>query len=136
MELIPNVGIGSLRFGMSPAEVRAVRPEEQTYEEWMGGNLNDSLLYHGLIIGFDECNSTGPLPDSRLTRICVLGREDAVIWGQAICDWTKETVTSHLDRSRIPCRMLDSGDVSVQALSLSLSFDDSGRLEYVEMWGR
>ena len=134
MELVPKVGIGPLRFGMSPVEVRALLPEESTYEEWMGGNLNDSLLYHGLIIGFDECDSMGPLPDSRLNRICVFGREDAVIWGRGICDWTKEEATTHLDQSRISYRNLDSGDVSVQDLSLTLSFDNSNHLEYVEVW--
>ena len=134
MELIPKVGFGRLRFGMTPAEVGALVPEESTYEEWMGGNLNDSLLYHGLIIGFDECDSTGPLPDSGLNRICVFGREDAVIWGKSICDWTKAAAATHLDQNLIPYRILNSGDVSVQGLSLSLSFDDSDRLEYVEVW--
>ena len=53
MEVIPNIGIGPVRFGMSPAEALAAIPEGQKYEEWMGGNRNDSLLFHGLILGFD-----------------------------------------------------------------------------------
>ena len=53
MEVIPNIGVGPVRFGMSPAEVLTAIPEGQKYEEWMGGNRNDSLLFHGLILGFD-----------------------------------------------------------------------------------
>jgi len=46
MEIIPDIGLGSMRFGMSPDEVVALMGEAQTYEDWMGGNLNDSLVYH------------------------------------------------------------------------------------------
>ena len=41
MEIIPKVGIGPLHFGMNPDQVRALFAEEETYEDWMGGNLND-----------------------------------------------------------------------------------------------
>ena len=46
---------------MSPDEVVALMGEEQTYEDWMGGNLNDSLLYHHLIIGFDKYDGLSPV---------------------------------------------------------------------------
>jgi len=92
MDVIPEVGIGPARFGMSPAEVTASFPEAQRYEDWMGGNLNDSLFYHGLIIGFDRCDSVGPLPHSRLAQITVFDREDARLWERTICDWSKDGV--------------------------------------------
>jgi len=37
---------------MRPNEIVSVFTEPQMYEEWMGGNLNDSLLFQGLILGF------------------------------------------------------------------------------------
>lgn len=134
MELIPNVGLGPLRFGMRPAEVDALFPEEQAYEDWMGGNLNDSMLYRGIIIGFDYCDSDGPLSQSQFREVRVNRREDAVIWGKNISDWRKAEVTDHLERVGTRYRLSTCGDVSVPDLSLLLSFDDSDRLEYVEMW--
>jgi hypothetical protein len=53
LELYPGEGIGLVRIGMSPAEVLAVLDEPQVYEKWMGGNLNDSLLFRGLLFHFD-----------------------------------------------------------------------------------
>jgi hypothetical protein len=63
MEIFPNIGLGPIRFGMNPSQVQAVLGSDRTYEPWMGGNLNDSQLYPGLIIGFDNCDDRGPLKD-------------------------------------------------------------------------
>ena len=136
MDVIPDVGIGPVRFGMSPAEVVACFPEEQKYEDWMGGNRNDSMLYHGLIFGFDSCDSVGPLAQSRLVEITVFEREDARLWEQTISDWSKEWVTEYLERNGIPCEIQESGDLLVRAQSLSLSFSESDQLVYVEAWAR
>jgi hypothetical protein len=135
MDLIPDLGIGSVRFGMSPAEVVACFPEEQTYEDWMGGNRNDSLLYHGLIFGFDSHDNVGPLAHSRLVEVTIFGREDARLWEQAIGHWSKELVTQHLERNSIPYESQQNGDVMIRPQSLSLSFNELDRLEYVEAWG-
>jgi hypothetical protein len=134
MEVFPNVGIGPLRFGMNPAQVLALFSEQQIYEDWMGGNLNDSLLYHGLIIGFDECDGDGPLAHSRFREVRLNRREDTVLWGRNLFDWTKPAVTDHLENGGLPYRLAACGDVSVPDLSLLLAFDESSRLEYVEMW--
>jgi hypothetical protein len=136
MEVLPNVGIGALRFGMNPTEVRALLQEKESYEDWMGGNLNDSLLYRGLIIGFDECDSNGPLTQSRFRELRLNRRDDAVIWGRNLFDWTKAAITDHLEHSGLPYRLSACGDVSVPDSSLLLAFDESGRLEYIEMWAK
>jgi hypothetical protein len=47
MIIYPNQGIGPIKFGMSPEEVKALMGIEEVYEPWMGGNRNDSLLYPG-----------------------------------------------------------------------------------------
>jgi hypothetical protein len=136
MDVIPDVGIGPVRFGMSPAEVIACFPEEQKYEDWMGGNRNDSLLYHGLIFGFDRCDSVGPLAQSTLVEITVFDREDARLWEQKISDWSKEGVIEYLERNGIPCEIQESGDLLVRPQSLSLSFSKFDRLVNVETWAR
>ena len=43
MDILPGQGIGPIRHGMRPAEVLAVFPEPQVYEDWMGGNR--TMLY-------------------------------------------------------------------------------------------
>ena len=53
-DIQPGLGVGPVRFGQTPAEVEAAMAEPQLYEEWMGGNHNDSLFYQGLILGFDH----------------------------------------------------------------------------------
>lgn len=68
LDILPWTGLGPLRFGMKPNEVRRAFDEDQVYEDWMGGNLNDSLLYRGLILGFDKEDSRGPLKDPASAR--------------------------------------------------------------------
>ncbi|HKN65015.1 MAG TPA: hypothetical protein VJW73_01980, partial [Gemmatimonadaceae bacterium] len=82
---------------MTPAEVRAALGEPEGYEEWMGGNLNDSLLFHGLICGFDECDAYGPLSGSALCelRISVPHRGDTVLWGRPLAQWTARDLRQH-----------------------------------------
>ncbi|MBA3530293.1 MAG: hypothetical protein H0T73_00030 [Ardenticatenales bacterium] len=67
MEVLPNQGIGEVRFGMTVTEVKAILGENQKWEEeWMdpihGGH------YPGLQLIF-----TGPgvTDDSRLIEICM-----------------------------------------------------------------
>ena len=134
MEIVPTVGIGPIRFGMCPDEVRALFLEKETYEEWMGGNLNDSLLYRGLIVGFDAHDAYGPLPRGRFDQLRLNGRDDATIWGENISNWTKTSLGEYLQQHRIHYEVHDNGDVLVSSLSLSLAFDDSDSLQYIEMW--
>jgi hypothetical protein len=134
MEVLPNIGLGTIRFGMRPAQVRGLMLEPETYEEWMGGNLNDSLLYRGLILGFDACDAYGPLADSHFTDVGLNRRQDAVIWGQSLLAWTKASIADHLERNAISYELPDNGDLVVSSLSLEMSFDKSGGLEYIGMW--
>ena len=119
---------------MGPAEIRGLFLETETYEEWMGGNLNDSLLYRGLILGFDACDAHGPLAHSHFAEVRLNRREDAVLWGKNLFAWTKASIEDHLQRNGIPYELPDNGDLLVSSLSLAMSFDNSGGLEYVEMW--
>jgi len=119
---------------MTPAEVLRVFPEEQRYEDWMGGNRNDALPYHGLIFGFNECNAAGPIERSRLVEVTIFGREDARLWGQRMSDWSRVSVTEYLERNNIRFELQESGNVLVRSLSLSLSFSELDGLEYVEAW--
>lgn len=130
MEIIPKVGLGELHFGMTPAEIRAKFPKEETYEEWMGGNLDDSLLFHGLILMFDNHDGYGPLHDSRLTDILIQGRSDIRLWGLDLLEWTRDKFVDYLDQTETPYEW--RGSLLVPRYSISASFSNSGNLANFE----
>jgi hypothetical protein len=135
MEIIPNLGLGSLRFGMVPSEVQAVLGSCETYEPWMGGNLNDSLHYPGLIIGFDKCDGRGPVKDSKLVEFRINERADVTFLNKPIFGMPQEefdqTLTQHNIRSE---RNLSS--YLLPELHMELDLDERGRVMWIEFSGR
>ena len=97
-----------------------------------GSNLNDSLLYHHLILGFDKYDGSGPLPEGRLSEIRIRSRKDVTLLEKSVADRTKIETMAHLDRSAIRYAAHDNGDLSVPSYSLSLSFDESGHVDFVD----
>ena len=136
LELLPRRGIGTATFGMTPAEVRAAIREPEGYEEWMGGNLNDSLLFHGLICGFDQCDADGPLPDSafRELRISVSHRGDITLWGRSLAEWMAADLRNHAVSAGIEFETGPHDSISSRTLGLGCDFDPAGRLEEIELW--
>ena len=121
---------------MTPAEVRAALGEPEGYEEWMGGNLNDSLLFHGLICGFDECDAYGPLSGSALRelRISVPHRGDIVLWGRPLAEWTAGDLRQYAVSTRIALEKGSRDSVSSRTLGMACDFDSESRLETIELW--
>ena len=136
LELLPRRGIGTASFGMTPAEVRAPLREPEAYEEWMGGNLNDSLLFHGLICGFDECDAYGPLADSALRelRISVPHRRDVMLWGRPLAEWTARDLREHAVSAGLELETGPHDSISSTTLGMGCDFDAAGRLEGIELW--
>ena len=133
LEIHPGAGIGRVRLGMSPAEVEAVFTEPHKYEEWMGGNLNDALLFHGLIFTFDVCDGRGPLPHARLNLIEVRGRADVDLLGQPLHGWTADDIGRRL-REQGHAVTTDRHSVRIPG-KLELSFDGDGRLDQATISG-
>jgi len=134
MEIIPNIGLGPLRFGMSPKQVRSLLDEPEVYEDWMGGNLNDSLLYKGMILGFDWHDAYGPLPFSEFRGAQINMREDVVVLGKRLLDWKKLSLTDRLEKESVAYELEACGDIRVPEWSLAFSFDDQERLIWLSMW--
>jgi hypothetical protein len=135
LEIHPGKGIGPISIGMRPAEVLAVFPESQTYEEWMGGNLNDALLFPGLRLHFSACDSRAPLPDSTLNWVVIHQRADAYLFGRRVGEWTKDSVLRELLSRGYGAQTPPNGDVNVYE-QIGLSFDGDGRLIWVEVYGQ
>jgi hypothetical protein len=133
-EIDPGRGVGPVRFGQTPAEVEAAMAEPQMYEEWMGGNLNDSLLFRGLILGFDHCNARGPLPKSRLVEARIAARPGAYLFSRPAEEWTRDDLLTFLRLQGHEPDQHHAKDLNVAALGLSITFEHSGKVDYIELW--
>lgn len=134
LDVKPLVGIGPVTFGMSPPEVIAHLGTGQVWEAWMGGNLNDSLVYHGLVLIFDRCDAYGPLEDSRLEYIDVKQREDVRLYGKAANDWTRPDLLRYLEQNAIEFAVLSDGAVSFPQLCFEVGFDSNAHADFLCMW--
>lgn len=133
MEILPKIGLGPLRFGMTPSQVQAVLGSHRTYEAWMGGNLNDSLLYPGLIIGFDECDGSGPLPDSKLVEFRMQGRTDVTFLNKPIFGMPLNELLQTLAQPNIGGEP-GSSYVLLPDLNMEVGLGDQDWVESVEFW--
>lgn len=105
--------------------------ERLEYEEWMGGNLNGSLFYHGLMFDFDACDSRAPLPGSRLVAIHVFRRDDLVLFGQRLRRWRCGLLSRELDRQNVNHFKTSDTDLLCPASNTEFGFDSDGCLESV-----
>ena len=122
------MGLGNVQFGMSPTEVLANFSEEQTFEDWMGGNLNDAISFHRVIFLFDRCNSIGPLPDSSMDQFVVRNRSEIQLWGRPFGYWSRDLVVDYLSENEISFSASVALNIDVNSQSLSLTFDAHGIL--------
>jgi hypothetical protein len=134
LEIIPSQGIGVIKFGARPDEVMAVFGSELVYEDWMGGNLNNSLSYHGLVFRFNECDSHGPLENSTFGELQVWGREDASLYGKSIHNWTKQELIQYCLEHNIQYGTPDNGDLEATQIGFEASFSEKGLLLSAGLW--
>lgn len=120
-------------MGMRPSEVLAAFGEPQVYEHWMGGNLNDALLFHGLRLHFTDCDAHAPLTDSTLNWVVIHQREDAHLFDRRMTEWTKETILEELWDRSYAVETPPNGDVDVPG-QLGMSFGEGERLIWVELY--
>lgn len=126
----PGIGMGPIILGMQPDIIHRVFPEPACYEDWMGGNLNDSLLFHGLILRFSACDSCTPLPESTLIQIIIYQREDVTLFAHPLRAWTKTSLMHTLHAQGFIIHTPPNGDIEVPN-QLCLSFDDAEQLVWV-----
>ena len=134
MEIKPKVGIGCINFGMHPNQIIEIMNEDVCYEPWMGGNLNDSIYYKGLIFGFNECNGPAPSSNAEFRELRIMYRQDLTLFGEPLNSWTRSKISSKLSQIGVNHMSAVSGDISCDELSCVFSFDDLGQLNYIEMW--
>jgi hypothetical protein len=90
------VGVGAVRFGMNPSQVKKLLGDTLVWEEWMGGNLNDAIYYQGIVLFFDDHESVGPRTHSRLEQVAVRPTYPAKWRGVLLADLTRDLIASLL----------------------------------------
>ncbi len=98
MEIKPSSGIGDVTLSSSPSEVKAVFGEK-LWEEWMDGNLNDTLYYKNIIIFFDKCDAYGPLTNAKIAEIQIYKGFNALLFGQNPFEMTALEIQSLLAKN-------------------------------------
>lgn len=124
---------------MNPEGVRANFQEEEHFEEWMGGNLNDALLFRGMVFYFDKEESHGPRPDSKMIDFIVRRPDEVWLAGEPLVWWTRENSIARLKQRQIGFstryvtmenrrrNYLDYAHIlDIESLSLSLFFTEGG----------
>ena len=132
MEIRPNKGIGSIEFGMNPDAVKKLMGSNLLYEEWMGGNLNDALFYSDLIVGFNDCDSDAPLPNSRVVEFRANDSGRIEFNGFTLAELSREVLASMVV---LGCKTKfdQHQDLIFQDLGISFGFDEKGSVCILEM---
>lgn len=129
MDLIPHVGVGPVRFGMKRDDVLSVFGSKQTWEHWMGGNLNDSLFYPGIILYFDRYNSHEPLAEGRLVQIETNTSFPGNLFGRRLTKLCHADVMENAGAYVV--KTFPNGSVEVPALDMHFWFTPEGGLDLV-----
>ena len=122
MELVSN-GIGEIRLGMSPSQVENILGTHHTFEEWMGGNLNDALLYPGLVICFNRSDSNRPLADSQVSEIWIHPNQPTTLAGKEIFSLYKRDIESYFNANGIVFKYV-RGDVCIPEYGWEFCFNE------------
>ncbi len=117
--------VGPFSLGMLYEDVKKMLDEPEVYEDWMGGNLNDSILVQGLVLGFD----VGLFPGAKLDCFDLRYREGAMLFGKKLEEWRLDLFEGFLKDSGVDYvfEYQDEVDVDVSLIDLGLivSFKNS-----------
>ena len=126
----PPYGLGPIKIGATPDEVRAVFGSDLVWEDWMDGNMNNCLYYHGLVFHFDRCDSRAPLPSASLTAIEICRRDDCLFRDRRMTDWTVSAIREILTAEGIAFTSHLKHAIAVPQLKTEISFQPCGRCNH------
>lgn len=126
MEIVPNKGIGTIQFGMTPREVMIIMGEKLVYEVWMGGNLNSSLYYPGIVFWFDKFNGYGSLEVGSLIEIWIHDSFNATYKEIPLFPLKQDAIEELFQLEDIPYTTREVGDyvdISIEAYHWDFCFE-------------
>lgn len=127
-------GIGQIEFGMNPSRVISIMSEYQVYENWMGGNLNSSLLYQGMILDFDKCDSVGLLKTSKFCGVIINSRKDIYLFGRKLIEWNEVEFIEMLTVNNIQFEQFPNKAINSKDLGFEIYFDKEDDSVWLEFW--
>lgn len=133
MEIYPNKGVGDVEFGMNPIAVKEVMGSDLVYEDWMGGNLNDTLFYSDFVVGFNDCDGDEPLPNSHVVEFRANASERVIFNGIALAELSRDILASMVVQG-VKAKLDQNQDVIFQELGVSFGFNENGAVCILEMW--
>jgi hypothetical protein len=133
IDIQPRRGLPEVPFGSAPKSVTDLFGTDLTWEPWMGGNLNDSLYYPGIVFSYDSSDSQAPLPNSRLHSIEVSGSIAGTLLGRQVGAWTKKSLADLLAAGGISLRTAPNDSIHSDGLSLSVWFEPSGAISLLRI---
>lgn len=133
MEIYPNKGIGDIEFGMSPGSVKKIMGSDLVYAEWMGGNLNDTLFYSDLIVGFNDCDGDEPLPDSHVVEFRANASDRIKFNGVSLASLSRNSLASMVVQG-VKAVVDKNHDAIFPELGVCFGFNKNGSVCILEMW--
>jgi hypothetical protein len=134
LTILPGIGVGPIRLGMSREEFLFWFKEPWDSSGWDDGNLDDFMLYRGLRVEFSKYTEYGSLSEERLYSIEVLPRPDVRLFGRRLEEWQWSELFNYLESVGYTPRCLN-GDIEVRNPNMVMSFDETGLLYSFDMWG-
>lgn len=136
MNIVPSQGAGEIRFGMQPHHIKEVMGDQLTWEEWMGGNVNDGLYYSGIIFIFDKMYKSAPSRDGNLVEIWAHKNNKALIFQDTpLHQMTQTKFTQLLEAERKEYVLRDGVEFYVKEWNLELAFNEDGSLNRLWLYG-
>lgn len=95
----------------------------------MGGNLNDSLFYPGIILYFDQYDSYGPLAEWRLVQIETNTSFPGNLFGHSLAKLCRKDVMENVGVHLV--KTYPNGSAEVPALDMQFWFTPVDGLDVV-----
>jgi hypothetical protein len=133
MTIHPNSGIGEVKFGMSPSQVKSIMGDSLFAEEWMSDTfMYGALCYSDILIDF-ETSVSGALPSySQVIEFRTNNSQRVEFNGIKLFDITREKLTA-MNYQGIKAEVYEDGSAAFSPLGLYFYFSAEGHLETFEM---
>lgn len=124
-------GLGPIKFGARPSEVKSAWGADICYEDWMGGNLENFLYFKGLLVGFRGEIKDHPTENCHVCMFRVKTVHPLSLWNQEITNATKQGIVSLLNAKKQEYKVLPNCIIRCIEEELQFRFSDAGRLDEV-----
>lgn len=124
-------GLGPIKFGTSPSNVKSAWGSDLYYEDWMGGNLENFLYFKGLLVGFRGEVDDYLAENSVVCMFQVKTVHPLCIWEREITHEPKSSIEKILKTNKAKYKVLPNGIIQCTDRELQFRFNSEGTLDEV-----